>query len=357
MRKLGLNLRHPKANQAGWGLLPVMLAMLVGCGGSESTDQRASTRPSSTQSLSTQPADAEPNLLNPPAAAQALPGQQTSEPISRTSFERPASTPDPGQAASGQPPRVVEFDAAADAESAFRALLHTLNQEANAHESRRYANAALDARRKIVQLLSERHGPDAWQTRNAKISLQHSQRLAELTAEDWQTVERIEALEGQAKSHHRLGDWGAADGVLAEATTLMVPLWGEQSHLTINLRFQRAQLNQAMGKFEAQQQFAFYYWLPKMSGRMYSEFWGKTHFWLTFIGANLTFFPQHFLGLAGMPRRIPDYPDAFAGWNYVSSIGSYIGFGAALLFVAIALYTVKFGRKHQQTHGVKVRIH
>jgi cytochrome c oxidase subunit 1 len=66
-----------------------------------------------------------------------------------------------------------------------------------------------------------------------------------------------------------------------------------------------------------------YYWFGKMSGRQYSEFFGKLHFWLFFIGVNVTFFPQHFLGLAGMPRRIPDYPDAYAGWNLVSTYGSY----------------------------------
>jgi len=89
----------------------------------------------------------------------------------------------------------------------------------------------------------------------------------------------------------------------------------------------------------------FYYWIGKMSGRQYPEFLGRLHFWLTFIGVNLTFFPMHFLGLSGMPRRIPDYPDAYGPWNYVSSIGAYISFAAALLFVFIALKTLLAGRK------------
>ncbi|MDR3372338.1 MAG: cytochrome c oxidase subunit I [Ancalomicrobiaceae bacterium] len=75
-----------------------------------------------------------------------------------------------------------------------------------------------------------------------------------------------------------------------------------------------------------------YYWFPKMSGYMYSETIGKLHFWVSFIGVNLIFFPQHFLGLAGMPRRYVDYPDVFAGWNFVSSIGSYISTVGVLIF-------------------------
>jgi len=82
-----------------------------------------------------------------------------------------------------------------------------------------------------------------------------------------------------------------------------------------------------------------YYWIGKMSGYQYNERLGQIHFWLTFLGVNILFFPMHFLGLAGMPRRIPDYPDAYAGWNYVSSVGAIISFTAALFFF-YAIYRV-----------------
>lgn len=89
---------------------------------------------------------------------------------------------------------------------------------------------------------------------------------------------------------------------------------------------------------------AIYYWLPKWSGRMYSETMGKTHFWISFIGFNLTFFPQHFVGLAGMPRRIPDYNLIFADWNMVSSIGAMIYGASQLLFLFNIVRTIVAGK-------------
>ena len=88
-----------------------------------------------------------------------------------------------------------------------------------------------------------------------------------------------------------------------------------------------------------------YYWFPKITGYMYSEFWGKMHFWTTFIGVNIVFFPQHFLGLAGMPRRIPDYHTQFTEFNAISSIGAF-GFGLSqLLFLYIVLKALRSGEK------------
>nr|UXG56009.1 cytochrome c oxidase subunit 1 [Phytophthora cactorum] len=89
----------------------------------------------------------------------------------------------------------------------------------------------------------------------------------------------------------------------------------------------------------------FYFWIGKISGRRYPEVLGQIHFWLFFIGVNVTFFPMHFLGLAGMPRRIPDFPDAMSGWNAVSSFGSYISFFSALFFFYIVYVTLVYGKK------------
>lgn len=83
----------------------------------------------------------------------------------------------------------------------------------------------------------------------------------------------------------------------------------------------------------------FYYWIGKMTGYAYPEKWGKIHFWVMFIGVNLTFFPQHFLGLAGFPRRYNDFPDAFAGWNYLSSFGSIISVIAVIVFIYVVYRT------------------
>ncbi|WP_347267612.1 cytochrome c oxidase subunit I [Paracoccus sp. (in: a-proteobacteria)] len=88
-----------------------------------------------------------------------------------------------------------------------------------------------------------------------------------------------------------------------------------------------------------------YYWIGKMSGRQYPEWAGKLHFWAMFIGSNMIFFPQHFLGRQGMPRRYIDYPVEFAFWNNISSIGAYISFASFLFFIGIVFYTLFAGRR------------
>jgi len=90
---------------------------------------------------------------------------------------------------------------------------------------------------------------------------------------------------------------------------------------------------------------AVYYWMGKMTGRQYPEVWGKVHFWMMFIGANLTFFPQHFLGRQGMPRRYIDYPEAFSYWNQISSYGAFLSGASFLLFIGIMVYTLRAGKK------------
>jgi cytochrome c oxidase subunit 1 len=88
-----------------------------------------------------------------------------------------------------------------------------------------------------------------------------------------------------------------------------------------------------------------YYWLPKWTGHMYSERLAKWHFWLTMIGMNLTFFPMHFLGLAGMPRRIPDYGLQFVEFNQWATVGSMIFGFSQLLLVVLVVRTIRSGKK------------
>jgi heme/copper-type cytochrome/quinol oxidase subunit 2 len=93
----------------------------------------------------------------------------------------------------------------------------------------------------------------------------------------------------------------------------------------------------------------FYYWFEKMIGLRYNEALGKLHFWIFFAGVNITFFPMHFLGTAGMPRRVPDYPDAFAGWNWICTQGSAISVIATYIFfvnIAWSLHVKIPGRKN-----------
>ncbi|TCS62420.1 cytochrome c oxidase subunit I [Primorskyibacter sedentarius] len=88
-----------------------------------------------------------------------------------------------------------------------------------------------------------------------------------------------------------------------------------------------------------------YFYFPKFTGKMYPEWAGKLHFWAFFIGANLTFFPQHFLGRQGMPRRYIDYPDAFSMWNEVSSWGAFLSFASFLFFIGVMVYALRSGPK------------
>jgi cytochrome c oxidase subunit 1 len=88
-----------------------------------------------------------------------------------------------------------------------------------------------------------------------------------------------------------------------------------------------------------------YYWFPKMTGLMYNELLGKIHFWMTFVGTNIAFFPQHFLGLAGMPRRYVDYPDAFAPWHWWSSMGAYISALGTVVFFVCMVHAFWSGRR------------
>ncbi|MBT52867.1 MAG: cytochrome c oxidase subunit I [Mameliella sp.] len=93
-----------------------------------------------------------------------------------------------------------------------------------------------------------------------------------------------------------------------------------------------------------------YFYFPKMTGRMYNETMGKIHFWAMFIGANLTFFPQHFLGRQGMPRRYIDYPEAFATWNYVSSMGAFLSFASFVFFFYVMFHAMTRGARVTQNN-------
>jgi cytochrome c oxidase subunit 1 len=90
---------------------------------------------------------------------------------------------------------------------------------------------------------------------------------------------------------------------------------------------------------------AFYYWVPKWTGHMYNETLAQIHFWVSLVSVNILFFPQHFIGLAGMPRRIPDYAIQFADWNFWSSIGGFVFGLSQVLFLYIVIKTIKGGEK------------
>jgi heme/copper-type cytochrome/quinol oxidase subunit 1 len=91
----------------------------------------------------------------------------------------------------------------------------------------------------------------------------------------------------------------------------------------------------------------FYYWFWRITGLPILDELGQIHFWTTFAGVNLTFFPQHFLGIAGMPRRIPDYPDAYSGWNYISSFGSVLSVISSIFFFYIVAHSLSLKNENK----------
>ncbi len=97
----------------------------------------------------------------------------------------------------------------------------------------------------------------------------------------------------------------------------------------------------------------FYYWLKKISGFRYNEELARIHFWLTFIGVNLTFFPMHFLGLSGMPRRIPDYPIAYDSWNYIETFGAFISFFGVIFFFYLLNQVFNYNRNNLNNLYIK----
>ena len=98
----------------------------------------------------------------------------------------------------------------------------------------------------------------------------------------------------------------------------------------------------------------FYFWFYTLTGCHYSSVLSKIHFWLFFAGVNLTFFPMHFLGLAGMPRRIPDYPDAYAGWNFIASFGSYISVVSLVVFVFTVFFALTTTQEEESVTTVRI---
>jgi len=97
-----------------------------------------------------------------------------------------------------------------------------------------------------------------------------------------------------------------------------------------------------------------YYWFDKITGVHYSETLGQIHFWIFFVGVNITFFPMHFLGIAGMPRRIPDYPDAYLMFNRIASYGSFVSALSAIFFFYVIFVAFTKGEPVANKKTIKI---